>query len=141
MSNRYPEKLFRANFVKWFKGLYPNDHIQSIESEATAAGIPDINACKGGKEVWIELKSGTLSTNSIKPGQFVWHIKRNQAGGTTWIVQRDTNGLIRVYNGARIREFREKPNSVIPDMVFSSETRESHVEMFNYLFDSASALS
>lgn len=134
MSNRYPEKLFRANFVKWFKGLYPNDHIQSIESEATAAGIPDINACKGGKEVWIELKSGTLSTNSIKPGQFVWHIKRNRAGGTTWIVQRDTNGLIRVYNGARIQEFREKPNSVIPDMIFSSETKESRVEMFNYLF-------
>lgn len=136
MSQRYPEKLFRANFVKWFKSIYPDGHIQSIESEATAAGIPDINACKGGKEIWIELKSGTLATNSIKPGQYVWHIKRNQAGGTTWLVQRDNDGNIRVYRGSRIREFREKPNSVIPDRVFSSTDKIAREEMFEYLFTS-----
>ena len=47
---KYSEKLFKKNFVKWFKELYPypSGHIQLIESEATSAGVPDINACKGG---------------------------------------------------------------------------------------------
>lgn len=130
----YPEKLFRKNFVKWFKELYPKDHIQNIESEATAAGVPDINACKGGKEIWVELKSGPLTKASIKPGQFVWHIKRNQAGGTTWFVQRLTNGDIMVYNGCRVREFRDCPNKVKPDMVFNSLVAQERIKMFDYLF-------
>lgn len=135
MAQHYPEKLFRANFVKWFKALYPTDHIQSIESEATAAGIPDINLCKGGREVWVELKSGRLTATSIKPGQYVWHIKRTQAGGTTWVVQRTDEGLVRVYKGSRIREFREKPNSVPPDAVFNPTTIQEKTAMFEYLLN------
>lgn len=54
MPAKYSEKLFRQNFIKWFKSFFPREHIQSIESEATAAGVPDINACKGGKEIWVE---------------------------------------------------------------------------------------
>ena len=134
MNKHYPEKLFRKNFVKWFKDLYPNGHIQNIESEATAAGIPDINICKGGKDIWVELKSGSLTKASIKPGQFVWHIKRNQAGGTTWIVQRIDNGLINIFNGARIREFRTAPNKVAPDITFNSLVVQERLKMFNYLF-------
>ena len=134
MPEIYSEKLFKKNFVKWFKELYPLDHIQLIESEATSTGIPDINACKGGKEVWIELKSGYLSKTSIKPGQFVWHIKRNQAGGTTWIVQRYDGGIVKVYNGNRIREFRESPNKVIPCKVFDGTTPIGRRDLWEYLF-------
>lgn len=130
----YPEKTFRKNFVKWFKDLYPKDHIQNIESEATAAGVPDINACKGGKEVWIELKSGPLTKASIKPGQFVWHIKRAQAGGTTWVVQRLPNGVINIFRGSRIKEFRDKPNAVAPDITFNSLVAQERIKMFDYLF-------
>lgn len=133
MASHYPEKLFRANFVKWFKALFPTGHIQSVESEATAAGIPDINMCLDGKEVWVELKSGRLTTSSIKPGQYIWHIKRTQAGGTTWVVQRTDEGLIRVYKGSRIREFREKPNSVPPDAVFNSAVAQERKDLFLYL--------
>lgn len=130
----YPEKTFRKNFIKWFKELYPKDHIQNIESEATAAGVPDINACKGGKEIWIELKSGPLTKASIKPGQFVWHIKRAQAGGTTWVIQRTDRSQINVFKGSRIKEFRDKPNSVKPDATFNSLVAQERVQMFNYLF-------
>ena len=134
MSPKYSEKLFRQNFVRWFREYFPLGHIQSIESEATSAGVPDLNACKGGKEIWIELKSGRLTTSSIKPGQYMWHTKRTQAGGTTWVVQRDDDGDICVFKGCRIKEFQDKPNSVVPDKVFSSASRESKIEMFNYLF-------
>lgn len=130
----YPEKLFRKNFVSWFKQFYPNGHIQNIESEATSAGIPDINACKGGKDIWVELKSGPLTKASIKPGQFIWHIKRNQAGGTTWLVQRTDNGRIRIYRGNRIKEFRERPNAVEPDAIFDSNEVQERIELFEYLF-------
>lgn len=128
------EKLFKKNFVKWFKDFYPMDHINLIESEATTTGIPDINACKGGKEIWVELKDGYLSKNSIKPGQFVWHIKRNQAGGTTWIAQK-YDEIIKVYNGNRIREFRESPNKVIPCKVFDGTTPVGRLELFTFLFN------
>ena len=128
------EKLFKKNFVKWFKTFYPMDHINLIESEATTTGIPDINACKGGREIWVELKDGYLSKNSIKPGQFVWHIKRNQAGGTTWIVQK-YDEIIKVYNGKRIREFRESPNKVIPCKVFDGTTLVGRLELFTFLFN------
>ena len=128
------EKLFKKNFVKWFKTFYPMDHINLIESEATTTGIPDISACKGGKEIWVELKDGYLSKNSIKPGQFVWHIKRNQAGGTTWIVQK-YDEIIKVYNGKRIREFRESPNKVIPCKVFDGTTPAGRLELFTFLFN------
>lgn len=137
MPDKYSEKLFKKNFVKWFKDLYPLDHIQLVESEATGTGIPDLNACKGGKEIWIELKSGYLTKTSIKPGQFVWHIKRNQAGGTTWIVQRDAVGMIRVFNGNRIREFREAPNKVIPCKVFDCNAPSERLKLFKFLFKEA----
>lgn len=131
---KYYEKTFRANFISWFKKFYPTDHIQAIESEATGAGIPDLNLCKGGKEIWVELKSGPLTKSSIKPGQFIWHIKRNQAGGTTWIVQRANSGVIKVFNGARVREFRDNPNSVIPDKEFDSKSKTEKEALFEYLF-------
>ena len=130
----YPEKLFRKNFVSWFKQFCPDGHIQNIESEATSAGIPDINACKGGKDIWVELKSGPLTKASIKPGQFIWHIKRNQAGGTTWLVQRTCKGRICIFRGDRIKEFRENPNTVKPDIIFDSNEVSDRVEMFEYLF-------
>lgn len=133
-NSHYPEKLFRKNFVKWFRELYPRDHIQNIESEATSAGIPDINACKGGKDIWIELKSGPLTKASIKPGQFIWHIKRAQAGGTTWVVQRMYDGMINVFSGKRIIEFRDNPKDVIPDAVFNSLVAQERIAMFEYLF-------
>lgn len=134
MCAKYSEKLFKKNFVKWFKDLYPLGHIQLIESEATSAGVPDINICKDGKEIWVELKSGYLSKNSIKPGQYIWHIKRQQANGVTWIVHRDDSGLIKVYNGKRIREFREQPNKVPPDKIFNTSLVQERAALFAYLF-------
>ena len=135
MSEKYSEDLFRVNFKDWFKALYPGSHLQNIESRSTGNGIPDTNLCKGGREIWVELKSGHLSTSSIKPGQYIWHIKRNQAGGTTWIVQRYDLGIIKVYSGKRIREFRVKPNSVIPCAMFDGNTKEGRRDLFEFLFN------
>lgn len=134
MPAKYSEKLFRQNFVKWFRGFYPKGHIQNIESEATSAGVADVNACKDGKEIWIELKSGRLTTASIKPGQYMWHTKRNQAGGTTWLIQRDEYGILKVFKGNRIKEFQVKPASVEPDIVFDSKDDVGRRLMFEYLF-------
>lgn len=136
MSEKYSEDLFRKNFTKWFKEFYPVSHIQSIESRMTGGGIPDVNLCKGGREIWVELKEGDLTTSSIKPGQYIWHIKRHQAGGITWVVQRAVGGMIKVYAGKRIREFRVKPNSVVPCKIFDGTTVEGRRDLFAYLFNS-----
>ena len=134
MKERYSEDAFKATFVKWFKQLYPKDHICQIESRMTCNGIPDTNLCKGGKEIWVELKEGDLNTSSIKAGQYIWHIKRNQAGGTTWIVQGYECGIIKVYNGRRIKEFRESPNNVTPCAMFDTTLPTGRLRLFTYLF-------
>ena len=130
---KYSEKLFKKNFVKWFKELYPSGHIQLIESEATSAGVPDVNLCHNGIEVWVELKSGRLSTSSIKPGQYMWHTKRQRANGNTWVVHRREDGFINLYSGARIKEFLTDPNKVAPDKVFNSSLVQERKNMFQFM--------
>lgn len=42
------------------------------------AGVPDVNLCVNGKEVWIELKYLEDEPTDI---QALWHEKRRNAGG------------------------------------------------------------
>jgi|TARA_Y100000034_G_scaffold68872_1_gene83108 hypothetical protein len=70
------------------------DH-QRIETGSTGRGIPDVNLCKDGVEIWVELKVVIGRSIDLSPEQVAWHYRRNAAGGTTWIMARD------VADGAR----------------------------------------
>jgi hypothetical protein len=76
----------------WYliKKHVPGPHWQRIETSMTSAGVPDLNGCTGGSEVWVELKSvrAGLKIKSFTPLQAGWLLKRAGKGGRTWLCVR-----------------------------------------------------
>ncbi len=62
---------------------------QRIETGSTGRGIPDVNICYKGSEVWIELKIVKGRKVGLTSEQVAWHYRRARAGGVTWILARD----------------------------------------------------
>lgn len=64
-------------------------HCQSIESAMTGGGIPDLNVCSDGVEVWVECKkTDGWTAGDVKVGQVGWHLARHRAGGRTLFATR-----------------------------------------------------
>lgn len=62
-------------------------HFVRLESY-TENGIPDVNACHNGIEVWLELKANTRKDLGLSKYQIVWMKKRIKHGGNVWIANR-----------------------------------------------------
>jgi hypothetical protein len=56
-------------------------HWQRIESGATASGIPDVNGCFEGREIWVELKVVRGNQIGLRPMQRAWLYTRASHGG------------------------------------------------------------
>lgn len=64
-----------------------NAHVSHIESHLTSAGIPDLNICSCGNEMWIELKvMNSKKPPKMRPTQKKWHVDRREAGGVSWVM-------------------------------------------------------
>ena len=61
-------------------------HWQRIESGITASGIPDLNGCSQGTEVWIELKMVKGNQLGLRPMQRAWLFNRALAGGNCFVL-------------------------------------------------------
>ena len=61
-------------------------HFQRIETGGTAKGVPDVNLCYQGKEIWIELKSITGNKLTLSEFQIVWMHNRDKSGGKCLIL-------------------------------------------------------
>ena len=72
-------KLLKANLPK-------EAHVQRIETGGTARGVPDVNVCHAGKEVWIELKSIKGNKLTLTEFQIVWMHNRSISGGNCFIL-------------------------------------------------------
>lgn len=64
-------------------------HFQRVETGGTGLGIPDVNLCYDGSEIWVELKIISGKRVPLRPEQIAWHYKRFAAGGRTFILARD----------------------------------------------------
>jgi hypothetical protein len=60
-------------------------HFFRIES-STINGIPDVNGCMNGVEIWLELKSGESKNYGLSKYQINWHIERLCCGGNVFIL-------------------------------------------------------
>jgi len=101
MSKTNESKLF-ALLKKHLKEV----HFTRIESY-TENGIPDVNACLNGKEIWIELKANTSKDLGLSKWQRVWIAKRIKVGGTVFIMNRPQKELtLRIYSGSLVLEPR-----------------------------------
>lgn len=54
----------------------------------TMQGVPDINCCWDGKEIWIESKIYYPEHNSplLEPEQHAWGFRRTHNGGKVWVL-------------------------------------------------------
>ena len=67
----------------------PKDaHVQRIETGLTGKGVPDLNYCQNGKEIWIELKSIDGNKSQLSPFQIAWLYNRMKAGGKCFVLIR-----------------------------------------------------
>jgi len=94
----------------------PSWHWVRIESAGTGAGIPDLNGCKAGVEVWIECKRliGGKKVD-LSAFQATWLERRARVGGRTFVAARDNETFL-LFSGARaseLRMFGVKPVSVL----------------------------
>jgi hypothetical protein len=67
-------------------------HWQRIETGGTGRGIPDMNGCSDGVEVWIETKVTPGWKVVIRPEQVAWAERRFRAGGRVFLAVRQTGG-------------------------------------------------
>lgn len=77
------EKEFSAWLMRTINKI-PLCHAVRLEN-SIGAGIPDINCCVGGAEVWIETKVG-CQTILLRKEQHAWITRRVVSGGVVFIV-------------------------------------------------------
>jgi Holliday junction resolvase len=64
-------------------------HWQAIETGGTGKGVPDLNGCRGGVDVWIEMKRARHWTvPEMKPEQVGWIERRERNGGRVFVAVR-----------------------------------------------------
>lgn len=66
-------------------------HSQRIETGGTGKGVPDVNYCHEGKEIWMELKSIDGLKSELSPFQMAWLFNRSKVGGNCFVLIRKNN--------------------------------------------------
>jgi hypothetical protein len=79
---------------KFFKEHIPEAHIVSIESWTTEKGVPDMNVCLNGHQLWVENKLTYFWKPTVIPEQIAWTERHLRAGGIVYIAVR------RIYKGS-----------------------------------------
>lgn len=73
---------------KLFQDNIREAHWQRIESPLTGGGIPDLNGCMNGVEVWIENKKAKHWKVKFEQFQIGWAERRVRAGGNYFLAVR-----------------------------------------------------
>lgn len=84
-------------------------HWSRIENVA-GTGIPDVEGCCRGKQVWVELKMFHGKQLSIRTSQVAWQMKRIKAGGRVFFIARRGDELL-VYTSRAILEYVTAPGN------------------------------
>lgn len=74
-------------FSAWLRGKLPG-HVVRLEN-SIGAGMPDINWCYGGREVWIETKILRAGHAKLEREQYAWGMRRQVDGGRVMVVALD----------------------------------------------------
>ena len=72
-------------------------------------GIPDLYGIYGGQAIWLELKCIKQNSINISPLQISWNYNNFRQGGKNYYIVQDTRSkVIKLYNGDKGREIKEK---------------------------------
>ena len=84
-------------FYQQFKSNLPvNSDCVRIEN-ALQSGMPDVNVCLRGQDVWVELKCYEGGRVLIRPAQNAWGHRRTAAGGRVVILAHHPIGNIHAW--------------------------------------------
>jgi hypothetical protein len=61
---------------------------QRVENSGVGRGVPDLNGCYNGTEVWIENKTTEGWAVGVRPEQSAWAARRHRAGGRVFFAVR-----------------------------------------------------
>lgn len=95
-------------FWQTVRSHIPEVHWSRIENVA-GSGIPDLNGCYGGKELWVELKMFRGKQISLRNSQLVWTAKHLQAGGDVVLIARKDDEIW-VFEGSVILMLSRDPD-------------------------------
>ena len=59
-----------------------------VENGQMMLGVPDVNGCRGGVEVWLELKATDAWAVVVRPEQCGWAERRMRSGGRVFLLTR-----------------------------------------------------
>lgn len=98
-----------AGIRQLLRKYLPDGDWNSVETGATAGGVPDSNYCfPGGIEGWVEGKRTLAWKVEVRPLQFGWHSRRSRQGGRSFIMVRRLSGgkdECYLFPGSRAEEF------------------------------------
>lgn len=80
--------LIDGGLRKIFRIWLPSVHWLTVETSSTEGGVPDLNGCHSSHEFWIECKVTAGRAVHIRPQQIGWMLRRERAGGRTFIAVR-----------------------------------------------------
>lgn len=116
-------------------------HWQRIETGMTAAGVPDLNGCYNGQEVWIELKcvSAGQKIRSLTAYQIGWMMKRSgKAGGNCWLcilnLKEKNDPKIVLYSASQLVFVQDMGLRCLPKLRFSIFDPEGWKTFTDYIF-------
>lgn len=92
-----PEHSAVRSFIEALRSLEPVPHVQRCEDKFSV-GVPDLNVCHQGKEIWFEIKwiidfprkAATGVRVPFRPQQPLWADLRTRAGGDVRVLTRVT---------------------------------------------------
>jgi len=84
-----------------------NWHVSHIESPITSPGIPDLNLSRGSVDLWIELKVRKRGGVQMRPPQRLWHRRRAEAGGRSYVLAY-IDGSLYLHDGATAARYMPK---------------------------------
>jgi Holliday junction resolvase len=76
-----------------FQKHLPGADWQRIETGGTGLGIPDLNGCHAGVEVWVENKWTNGWKVKVRPEQVGWLERRARHGGRVFVAVRQTGPM------------------------------------------------
>jgi len=121
------------------------DRLDRVENPI-APGMPDINFCADGHEMWIEQKSPIEpvrpttplfgSNHRVSQNQMNWHLRQYQAGGISWLLITTDKRWILI-SGSRIEQDINKltVNELIEQSVWATEKPIRDPKQWDWLRD------
>ena len=113
-------------------------HVQRIETGGTGRGVPDVNYCQQGREIWIELKSIKGLKSELSPFQVAWIYNRVRSGGNCFVLIRKSKE-VKLFQPKQLKEIQDLNWKTEPAILLTAPY--DWKRLFNEIFNLADNLA